>query len=115
MQAAAAAALLGTTLAAFDAEYCARDEGERVTKFREGACIFLDGNRCRIYEARPRQCRTWPFWPENLVKRAWDRDVAPFCAGVGKGRLHDRAEIEAIAAAADPPEDDENPSGPPET
>eukprot|EP00961_Rhodomonas_salina_P046921 629705-Rhodomonas_salina.2 len=22
---------------------------------------------CSLYEARPKQCRTWPFWPENLA------------------------------------------------
>ncbi len=28
------------------------------------ACIFFDTNikRCTIYEARPKQCRTFPFW-----------------------------------------------------
>ncbi len=29
-------------------------------------CIFLDGKRCTIYEARPEQCRTYPWWPENV-------------------------------------------------
>ena len=27
-------------------------------------CIFLTGNRCDIYEVRPNQCRTFPFWSE---------------------------------------------------
>ena len=27
---------------------------------REG-CVFLDGNLCMIYEARPKTCRTFPF------------------------------------------------------
>ena len=32
------------------------------------ACIFLDldTNHCQIYEARPVQCRTYPFWPVVL-------------------------------------------------
>jgi Fe-S-cluster containining protein len=25
------------------------------------SCSFLEGNRCRIYEARPEQCRSFPF------------------------------------------------------
>lgn len=31
-------------------------------------CIFLgtDGKQCSIYEARPIQCRTYPFWPRLL-------------------------------------------------
>lgn len=27
----------------------------------DGSCSFLDGNRCRIYNARPGQCRSFPF------------------------------------------------------
>jgi len=52
-------------------------------------CRFLDPvtkKRCLVYEARPAQCRTWPFWPENMNARAWDREVVAFCPGVGKGR-----------------------------
>ena len=26
----------------------------------DGACCFLDGNACRVYPARPQQCRTFP-------------------------------------------------------
>ena len=38
-------------------------------------CIFLDvdTNQCRIYEARPVQCRTYPFWPSVLASpQAWN-------------------------------------------
>lgn len=42
-------------------------------------CVFLKpdpqtGQRgCSIYPVRPSQCRTWPFWPENLSsRRAWN-------------------------------------------
>ena len=27
----------------------------------DGSCSFLDGDRCGIYEARPEQCRSFPF------------------------------------------------------
>jgi len=35
---------------------------------QDDACIFLDldTNQCQIYEARPTQCRTYPFWPNIL-------------------------------------------------
>lgn len=38
-------------------------------------CIFLrDGKYCTVYGARPKQCRTFPFWPENLEsKEAWEK------------------------------------------
>ena len=27
----------------------------------DGSCAFLEGNRCSVYEARPEQCRTFPY------------------------------------------------------
>lgn len=29
-------------------------------------CIFLEDGKCSIYEARPTQCRTFPYWPRLL-------------------------------------------------
>ncbi len=58
-------------------------------------CVFLDRRTnpgraiCSIYEARPAQCRTWPFWPQNLTsRRAWTavRRRTP-CPGMDNGRL----------------------------
>jgi Fe-S-cluster containining protein len=50
-------------------------------------------NRCSVYEGRPDQCRTWPFWPEVMDAKTWKKEVAAFCPGVGKGRLHSAEEI----------------------
>ncbi len=61
------------------------------------ACIFLSERRCQVYEARPTQCRTWPFWPELLSPRKWSAEVASFCPGAGRGRLWTREEIDAMA------------------
>jgi Fe-S-cluster containining protein len=47
-------------------------------------CRFLDGKQCSVYEARPTQCRTWPYWPENMNAKAWG-EIAKFCPGIGKG------------------------------
>lgn len=58
-------------------------------------CIFLDRQSlpgkaiCGLYEVRPAQCRTWPFWPENLSsKRAWitAKKRTP-CPGMDNGKL----------------------------
>ena len=40
-------------------------------------CIFLnEDNTCQIYEARPIQCSTYPFWPNILASRAaWNNEV----------------------------------------
>jgi Fe-S-cluster containining protein len=58
-------------------------------------CIFLDRKTipgkatCGIYETRPAQCRTWPFWPENLkTQRHWEtvKRRTP-CPGMNSGKL----------------------------
>ena len=93
------AASLGITTAAFTREYCARTLGSWHLKYPEKDCIFLEGKRCSQYEGRPSQCRTWPFWPENMNARTWNLEIAPSCAGVGKGRLYSPDEIRKAMAA----------------
>ncbi len=46
-------------------------------------CVFLeDKKRCSIYPVRPVQCRTYPFWPENLKSpEHWD-NASKFCEGI---------------------------------
>ena len=62
-------------------------------------CIFWK-NGCSVYEARPLQCKTFPFWPSMLESgRSWAASCAAMgCPGVGKGTLHSMEEIEAILA-----------------
>jgi len=63
-------------------------------------CIFLQESggqkTCTIYPVRPSQCRSWPFWPNNLESPdAWNR-AAQKCPGINRGRLYSREEIEEI-------------------
>ena len=45
-------------------------------------CIFLKNNQCEIYEARPTQCRTYPWWPAILKsKKSW-KEEKPYCEGI---------------------------------
>ena len=46
-------------------------------------CIYLDENKqCKVYEARPAQCRSFPFWSENLRSdKSW-RKTVDFCPGL---------------------------------
>ena len=50
----------------------------RLTNNDKQACVFLDEqtNLCRIYEARPIQCSTYPFWPNIMDSPAsWNAEV----------------------------------------
>lgn len=84
------------TTTKFTRTYCDKTGGYFHLKHPEKDCSFLEGKRCGVYEARPAQCRTWPFWPENMNARAWKRDVVAFCPGVGKGRLYTAKEISGL-------------------
>jgi Fe-S-cluster containining protein len=62
---------------------------------------------CSIYPVRPLQCRTWPFWPENLSsKKSWDF-AARRCHGINTGRTFSLAQVQTIKSArtwpSDPP------------
>ena len=47
-----------------------------------GDCCFLNEGRCEIYEARPRQCRTFPWWPTTLESPERWRDTRRVCEGI---------------------------------
>lgn len=45
-------------------------------------CVFLKDGKCQVYKQRPKQCRTFPFWPQNLrSKEAWNQ-AAKECEGI---------------------------------
>lgn len=62
---------------------CVRIDGHYYIGESERQCRFLEGNRCSIYPARPHQCRSWPFWPDNLNAEAWKKNVRSVCPGAG--------------------------------
>jgi Fe-S-cluster containining protein len=81
---------LGLRVQQFTRLYCTKTDGAFHLKedaAQSGDCLFLKNKQCGVYEGRPMQCRTWPFWPETMSARAWNREVASFCPGVGKGPL----------------------------
>ena len=82
---------------AFLAEFCFEEDGW-ISLRMDAACPFLEqDNRCAIYPVRPKQCATWPFWDENLVRKTWEGPVKECCPGIGHGPLVHAKEVERIA------------------
>ena len=96
---------LGVSLGSFNRRYTRSEEdGARVLRFVDGACIFLQDGLCSVHEVKPVQCRTWPFWEELLASpEVYEREVRAFCPGSRQGPRVDprsiRAQMEETEAA----------------
>jgi Fe-S-cluster containining protein len=79
---------------------------EKVTTGSNGDQVGHTMRTCTVYAARPLQCRTWPFWSENLrSEQAWNRS-ARRCHGMNHGHRHfTRQQIEALRDTRDWPGD----------
>ncbi len=67
-----------------------------LVEYPDGDCIFLEptSRHCLVYDARPTQCRTWPFWNSNLdTPKDW-QNAGKSCPGCDQGRVYSMAEIE---------------------
>lgn len=72
-----------------------------LTEKPNGDCIFLqkkeNGQRgCVIYPVRPLQCRTWPFWTENLKTPDDWAEAGEKCPGMNNGKQYTFEQIEEI-------------------
>lgn len=80
----------------FEREYV-RNVGIRksLVEYDNGDCVFLDDQRkCTVYEDRPRQCKTWPFWDSNVATPDdWDYTCS-VCPGCNKGNFVPLEEIQ---------------------
>lgn len=46
-------------------------------------CVFLEGGKkCQLYHARPKQCRTFPFWPHVVASQETWNLTALDCEGI---------------------------------
>jgi Fe-S-cluster containining protein len=96
----AVASFLGLTIDDFGRRYLRRiGRSLSLTEKPNHDCIFWDDG-CTVYEARPTQCRTFPFWPENLeTEGAWEA-VSRQCPGVGQGKHYELVEIRRLSGGA---------------
>lgn len=47
-------------------------------------CVFLKDKKCSIYPVRPTQCRTYPWWQENLNSEESWKLAAESCEGINE-------------------------------
>jgi Fe-S-cluster containining protein len=95
----AVAEFIDMSLAEFQYEYAYQEQGRwSLRELPGGDCIFFDRetNGCLIYELRPTQCRTWPFWSSNLRKESDWEATCDECPGAGQGPLIPLKKIEAL-------------------
>lgn len=90
------AKVLKLSTRAFTIRYCDKEDGIwKLANPPDGDCMFLKNKRCSVYQGRPTQCRTWPFWPETMKAKTWSGEVAKFCPGVGKGKTWSAEEVDS--------------------
>ena len=74
-----------------------------LTEYANGDCTFFDPRKraCTVYESRPVQCRTWPFWNSHLKSEDSWKEICRTCPGSGEGKFFSLEEIEERAAKID--------------
>ncbi len=101
---AAMAKELGMTRAQFEVSFVRLIFGRKKSLMERGNgdCVLLDPEKksCLVYESRPVQCRTWPFWDQNLDKPGSWKRAAKTCKGCNnpQGKLYTLEEIETERA-----------------
>lgn len=62
-------------------------------------CIFFRDKKCEIYEVRPFQCRSYPFWPHMVdTPETWENNIKSCCPGSNATETlhHSKEEIEKL-------------------
>jgi Fe-S-cluster containining protein len=80
------AATLNLSLEAFTKRYVRKvhTRFSLIEKKPNYDCVFLQDKQCTIYESRPKQCRTFPWWDENLSsEKAW-KECSQQCEGINE-------------------------------
>ena len=72
--------------AQFRKEFLKRNDGQWVHEVEDrNPCAFLTPEGCSIHFGKPIQCRSYPFWSENMTSKAMWKLVGGFCPGIGSG------------------------------
>ena len=74
------------------------ENGELLLEEKKGGpCVMLGENdQCMVYDVRPTQCRTYPFWDEILANDFTWLLEKDFCPGIDQGGKFSPPEIEQI-------------------
>jgi Fe-S-cluster containining protein len=98
-----AARHLALTVAAFDARFGveALEQGyQLVARDGRGCPLLAADGRCSIHDVKPKQCATYPFWPELVDEPgAWLEERAR-CPGIEHpaGRVYPASELVQLRA-----------------
>jgi len=77
-----------------------REQDREFLSLREKSnfdCIFWDFG-CKVYNARPVQCRTFPFWQSVIATSGSWETAATGCPGINTGEIHDEKAVESYIA-----------------
>jgi Fe-S-cluster containining protein len=76
--------------------YTVRGRKKSLKELPNYDCVLFDEKKrgCKVYEDRPIQCRTWPFWGQNLKSPKTWAATAKRCPGCNRGKLYTLEEIE---------------------
>jgi len=72
------------TIEEFCQKYTRLVDGQYALLDMEGSydCVFLKNNQCTVYESRPIQCRTFPWWIQHLRDPQDWQEAALRCEGI---------------------------------
>ncbi len=73
--------------------------GYSVREHSDGRCFFYNEG-CTIYAVRPNQCKTFPFWFENLRSQKKWLHVSKKCPGIGRGSLYSKEQVLGIVRSS---------------
>lgn len=72
------------TVEEFAKRYTRFTDGQYALLDRPGSfdCVFLKDKKCSAYEARPTQCRTFPWWIHNIRSPEEWEEAGKRCEGI---------------------------------